>query len=217
MKKILLSLLINVIVVSVSAQETQMWTENDRKYLLDNLTRSRDNILKETENLTEEQWNFKESPERWSIKQVVEHIAIWELLLQREVSMDLYAGPQPELNKTAKSDSVVLGFITEEKSHISAEYTKPFTFTLPMGLNDGKNNVAWFVKMRNESIEYLKASTEDLRSYYLKPGRGNIHQVYITTFGHTDRHLRQIRKIKQHPDYPKSPSRTLSYNQNSHL
>jgi hypothetical protein len=188
---------------SAFPQESKLWTENDRKYLLDNLIRSRDMLVKETENLTNAQWNFKESPERWSIKQVVEHIAIWELLLQREVSMDLFAGPQPELNKTAKSDSVILGFIMEEKPHISTDYTKPFTFSLPMGLNEGKNNLAWFLKMRNESIEYLKAATEDLRSYYLKPGRSNIHQVYITTFGHTDRHLRQILKIKQHPDYPR--------------
>lgn len=217
MKKALLLLLMSIIDVLVFAQETTMWNENDRKYLLDNLIRSRDEILKETENLSDEQWNFKESADRWSIKQVVEHIAIWELLLQREVSMDLIAGPQPELNKTAKPDSIILGFITEKKPHVSTEYTKPFTFTLPMGLNDGKNNLAWFIRMRNESIEYLKTATEDLRSYYLKPGRNNIHQVYITTFGHTDRHLRQILKIKQHPGYPKSPSRTLSYNQNLYL
>jgi len=208
MKRALISLLISIAFVSASAQEIKEWVEEDRKYLLDNLIRSRDEILKEPENLSDAQWNFKESP--WSIKQAVEHIAIWELLLQREVSMDLSAGPQPELNKTAKPDSVILGFIMEEKPHISTDYTKPFTFTLPMGLNDGKNNLAWFLKMRNESIEYLKTATEDLRTHYLKPGRNNIHQVYITTFGHTDRHLRQIRKIKQHPNYPKNNSQTPS-------
>ena len=73
-----------------------------------------------------------------------------------------------------------------------------------MGLNDGKTNVAWFLKMREESIAYLKTATEDLRTYYLKPGRPNIHQVYITIFGHTERHLRQVRKIKANSNYPKS-------------
>ena len=204
MKKVLLVLQIILYSAAAFAQETKLWTENDRKYLLDNLTRSRDMLIKETQNLTPAQWNFKETPERWSIKEVVEHIGIWELLLQREVSQDLYAGPQPEMNKTVKPDSVVFNRIMEEKPHISVEYTKPFTFTLPMGLNSGENYRAWFLKMRNESIDYLKIATEDLRSYYLKTGRGNIHQVYITTFGHTDRHLRQIRKIKQHPKYPNS-------------
>lgn len=160
--------------------------------------------MKETENLSNAQWNFKESPDRWSIKEVVEHIGIWELLLAHEVSKAISAGPQLELNKTSKADSIYYGFIMEEKPHISVEYTKPFTYTLPVGLNDGKNNIAWFLKMRNESIEWLKIASEDLRSYYLKPGRPNIHQVYIYTYGHTLRHIRQIQKIKTNSEYPRS-------------
>ncbi len=190
--------------VSGSAQETRLWTESDRTYLLENLIRSRDLLAKETETLTAKQWNFKESADRWSIKEVVEYIAIWELLFDREISMALAAGPQPEMSKAAKPDSVILGFIQEEKPHISTEYTKPFTFSLPMGLNEGKHNLAWFMKMRNESIAYLQKTTEDLRTYYLRAGRPNVHQVCINAFGHADRHLRQIRKIKQHVNYPKS-------------
>jgi len=189
---------------SFAAHAQKLWTENDRKYLLDSLISSRNLLMKETENLSDVEWNFKESPGRWSIKEVVEHIGIWELLLAHEVSKALSAGPQLELNKTVKPDSIFYRFIMEEKPHISVEYTKPFTYTLPIGLNDGKNSIAWFLKMRNESIEWLKIANEDLRSYYLKPGRPNIHQVYITTYGHTLRHIRQIQKIKINVRYPRS-------------
>ncbi len=185
------------------AQTPRVWSETDRTYLLENLTRSRDMIIEETKDLTPTQWNFKESPERWSINQIVEHIAIWELLLDHEISRSLSAGPQPELIKFAKTDSEYLGFIMEDKPHISVEYTKPFTYTLPHGLNDGKNNLAWFLKMRNESLDFVSSTKDDLRVYYLKAGRGNIHQTYITLFGHSDRHLRQIKKVKQHAKYPK--------------
>jgi hypothetical protein len=171
-KKIAFSLLAVFLAFQGYTQETKLWTEADRKYLLDNLTRSREELIKETKGLTMEQWNFKESPDRWSINQIVEHIAI------------------------------NLNFIMEEKQHISTEYTKPFTYTLPMGINDLQNNVNWLLKMRNESIGYVATTGDDLRVYYL-PGRpNNIHQVYITLFGHTDRHLRQLRKVKQHPAYP---------------
>ena len=44
------------------AQDTGQWTENDRKYLLDNLVRTRDLIINETEGLSKKQWDFKESP-----------------------------------------------------------------------------------------------------------------------------------------------------------
>jgi hypothetical protein len=57
-----------------------IWTEADRKYLVDNLIRSKEEIIVETKNLTKEQWNFKESPDRWSINQIVEHICLWELI-----------------------------------------------------------------------------------------------------------------------------------------
>ena len=185
------------------AQQTRLWNEEDRKFLITNLTRTRDSVIKETRNLTPSQWNFKESPERWSINQIVEYLAIWELLLEREVSQALLAGPRPELVKDARTDSSVIAFLMEEKPHITTEYTKPFTFTVPLGLNEGKNNLAWFIKMRNEGINYIDTATSDLRYYFLRPGRGNVHQVFITIFAHTDRHLRQVRRVKLNANFPK--------------
>ncbi len=188
------------LLLSYNLFSQKAWTEEDRDYLLTHLTQTRDSITRETTNLSEAQWSFKESADRWSIKEVTEHIAIWELLLMHEVSKALSAGPQPQW--TPRQDSVYLAFILEETPHISVEYTKPFTYTLPLGLNSGKNNMAWFLKMRNESIEYLKTAQEDLRTHYLKQSRPNVHQVYITIFGHCQRHLRQIKKIKTHSNYP---------------
>lgn len=189
--------------VTSFAQQAKLWSEEDRKYLINNMTRTRDSIINETKNLSKAQWNFKESADRWSIRQIVEHLAIWELLLQREISQALVAGPRPELNKDARTDSAVIAFLMEEQPHISTEYTKPFTFTVPMGLNDGMNNLAWFLTMRNEGIGFIDSTTSDLRYYFLRPGSGNIHQRFITTFAHTDRHLRQIRRVKLDPNYPK--------------
>lgn len=196
--------LVSLCTYSQTSTSTFTWNDKDRNYLVDNLTRSRDELIKETENLTEAQWNFKESPDRWSIKQIVEHIGIWELLFQKEISQAIGAGPQADLKKDAKPDSVYLGFIMEEHQHITTDYTKPFTFSVPMGLSDGKTNLAWVTKMRNESINYISSAKDDLRAYYSQAGRPNVHQRFITTFGHTDRHLRQIRKVKSHPDYPKN-------------
>ena len=185
------------------AQEIKSWTEADRKYLLDNLIRSRDEVLAETKDLSKAQWSFKESPDRWSINEIVEHIAIWELLLCQRISAQLGTEPQPALVAQAVADSVKLGFIMEEKVHHSADYTKPYTYTIPMGLNDLKNNTAWLLKMRNESITYVTTTQLDLRAYFLPGNKTNTHGTFITLFGHTDRHLRQLRKVKQHPAYPK--------------
>jgi hypothetical protein len=202
MKKIAFLFVIVFVHVNARSQE-KLWTEEDRKYLLYHLERSRDSVLIETKNLSQSQWNFKESPGRWSIKEVVEHIAIYELLFEREISQAFNSPAQVDLKTSSRPDSAYLGFILEEKPHVTTDYSKPFTFAVPMGLNEGNNNVAWLMKMRNESVEFVKTTTADLRSHIAKAGRPNIHQLYIYVFGHTDRHLRQIRKIKQDPRFPK--------------
>jgi hypothetical protein len=203
MKKIIGLGLLSLLCITSSAQETKGWTETDRKYLLENLTRSRDELIKETQALTPAQYNFKESGDRWSINQIVEHLCIWELLFCRDISKSINGKPQPEFNASTKPDSYYSTFIMEEAVHMTTDFTKPFTYTVPMGLNELKNNLAWFQKMRNEFLDYIKIAKEDLRSYYRNSGSDNIHQVYIYVFGHVDRHLRQIKKVKQHAKYPK--------------
>ena len=201
--KILFSLLTMLFLVfDGNSQTPKLWAENDRNFLLANLTRSRDQLVKETQNLTAAQWNFKENPARWSIRQVVEHIDIWELLLQREINLAYDSGPKPEMAGNAAADSVILNFLKEDEPHIATEYTKPFSFTVPLGLSEGKSNMAWFLKMRNESIDFIKNTNDDLRLYFSRPRR-SIHFAYISTFGHTDRHIKQILAIKSDPNYPK--------------
>ncbi|RYY57165.1 MAG: DinB family protein [Chitinophagaceae bacterium] len=204
MKRLLLFLATGIVLsVNAVAQQPVNWTESDRAHLLAELTRSRDELTRETKGLSEKQWNFRDSSQSWSINQVIEHLSIWELLFQREISQALVGGPQPALQQKQQPDSVKLRFLLEEQPHITTEYTKPFTFSMPMGINTGENNTQWFLKMRNESLSYLLTTGEDLRAYYLKEGRGSIHQIYISIYGHTDRHLRQIRKIKANLQYPK--------------
>lgn len=194
-----------VITQTVYAQSHPMpvWTESDKKYLLDNLIRSRDEIMEETKNLTKAQWTFKESPERWNINQIVEHIAIWELLFMREVSQALAQRPDSTFTNFP-SDSVFLNNDPKGLNPKSAlEYTKPFSFAVPLGNNEGVNNVTWFNTMRNESIEYLKSEIRNIRFHYIGRSGRNVHHNYMIIFGHTDSHLRQIRKVKTHPKYPK--------------
>ena len=173
--------------IAQDSAKASLWTEADRQYLLDNLIRTRDSIVRETTNLTSAQWSFKESSERWSIAQVTEHLSYWEIIYSREIALSLRQKPQPELNMTGRPDSSYLNFLMEESPHNAPSYAKP------LGLNDGKNNLALFIKLRNENIEFVKTTRTDLRAYFLTPTRPNVHQVFLNIFGHCDRHLKQIR------------------------
>ena len=202
---ITLTLVIGLLNLSKGQTKTEepskvsVWTEADRKYLLDNLIRSEEEIIAETKNLTKGQWNFKESADRWSINQIVEHIALWEILFMHEISRALATEPNPTF--TAEPDSV---FLDQDSKGLNAmDYTKPFSFAIPLGNNEGKTNVIWLTTMRNESIDYLKNETKNIKLQYDYCGGANVHQYYLAIFSHTDRHLRQIKKVKTHPKYPK--------------
>lgn len=197
MKKILI--LLSLISFTASAQE-KLWTEADRQYTLDNMKRTRDDLVKETESLTSEQWKFKESPDRWSIADVVEHLGNWEIIWAREIEIGSWSKPSPELLATSKPDSYYHEFIMEEKSHDASDISRP------MGFIEGKNNITRFVKLRDDNIKFIEKTNADMRAIFEFANTDysrNMHQVYIYQWGHIDRHLRQIRKVKADKNYPK--------------
>lgn len=204
MKLNLILILLLAGTASSRAQDLPVWTEADRQFLLVNMKQSRDELVRETAGLSAAQWDFKESADRWSIRQITEHIAFWELILQREISVGIAMGADSGWQSRTQPDSGFISFIFEEKKHLSNDYTWPFTFSQPLGLNTGEHNLAWFLKMRNEGIDYLASAKEDLRRYFVASKSSNLHQRFITTYGHCARHLRQIQKVKQHPAFPRN-------------
>lgn len=180
--------------------ESPVWTEEDQSYLLNNLTRSLKELTNEVENLTEEQWNFKENTDRWSINQIVEHLAIYELIFMNQISVALQMGEFPQIKKYP-ADSLFLG--NNPNKNNTTDFTKPFSYTVPLGNNDGINNLTWLKTMRKDSIEFVRTEERNLRIYYVNFGP-NIHQKCMQIFSHTDRHLRQIKEVKSNPNYPES-------------
>lgn len=183
----------------------RLWTTADQRYTVENLRRTRDALTREVETLTDAQWNFRESPDRWSIADVVEHLAIWEIAWAREIGEGIRNAPRPDLtsNQNAGSqdpDKYYRDFIMEDKPHTAPDFARP------TGLIKGKNTLAFFQLKREQVIAFADTTQTDMRAYYERTGSKfprNMHQVYIYQWGHVDRHMRQIQKVKQHPKYPK--------------
>jgi len=90
MKPILLLLL-----TTSAANAQRLWTAADQRYTVDNLRRTRNDLTREVENLTDAQWHFRESPERWSIAEVVEHLGTWEIALPAKSAKASETHPAP--------------------------------------------------------------------------------------------------------------------------
>ena len=174
------------------------WTEEDRQYLLTNLTTSKLALEKELQDLSKDQWNFKSNSDEWSINQIVEHLAIYELIFMNGITTALQMGEFPKV-KQYPPDSLFLG--DSPRPNETTDFTKPFSYTVPLGNNEGKNNLIWLSTMREESIEFVKREDRNLRVYYVNFGP-NIHQTCMQIFSHTNRHLKQIKRIKTHPEFP---------------
>jgi hypothetical protein len=173
---------------------------DDIQEVLKQLARTRDALKIETENLSSAQWNFKETPERWSIAEVVEHLGNWELLWARELAMISLNKPNPELRLTCKPDSYYHEFIMEDKLHNSSNISKP------NGFIKEKDNITWFTKLRNDNIksaEGIKVNMRDQFEMTALENPRNMYNVYIYMWGHVDRHIKQIQKVKVHLNYPK--------------
>lgn len=82
-----------------------------------------------------------DKPGRWTYRHLGAAVGSWN-------KQGFKDRPKPEIYKTATDDSIFLGVIMEEKPHISIEYTKPFTYTVPMELNELQNHI---LGIKNES------------------------------------------------------------------
>ena len=192
--------LITLLFSSLLTFSQKTWTEKDEKALVENFLRTKAEINEETKKLTDAQWTFKEDATKWSIAQVVEHLYNWSLITQQNVRYSIQVGENPALAAKGLSDSVVTTFIWEERPHKSPDHT------IPTGLISGDNNRKIFNAKYDEIISFIEKSDLNFRLYLRPFGdeyQEDVVQQFIIHYGHVDRHLRQIKRIKSHKNFPK--------------
>lgn len=180
----------------------RFWTERDKVMLLKELERTKQEIVTETNSLTNEQWHFKPSKEAWCIAQVVEHLGIYERLFLQEAWIATELPPEPQYYVSTLIDSTYLSWMAESQSHNAPENA------IPLGYMKGKDNLSYFTFGRDLIINFITKTDKDLKVHFTpragEPNnRRSIHGLFVVHYGHTDRHLRQIMKIKSHSNYPK--------------
>src|ERR1700730_4468634 len=68
-------------------------TAAERETALNSLQSTHDAFLKSIAGLSERQWRFKPAPDRWSVAEVSEHIAVSESTIFGLVQKQIMAGP----------------------------------------------------------------------------------------------------------------------------
>lgn len=185
----------------------QTWTAEDREFLIKNLEESRESLLKEIEDLTEYQWNYRIDEDTWSVGLIVEHLGLQEVMHYREVYVLSLAPAQPnDAGKTRQNDPLVLAYETSPEKGIADWLVEP------LGRWCNKiSAIDEFNRNRNKMVEFVSNTDIDLRTHFTFRNIRDetdfrrvrdLHQIILTTIAHTKRHLHQIRKIKENNEFP---------------
>jgi hypothetical protein len=181
----------------------QELSANDRAKLVQYLKTTRDQVLAEAAALNDAQWTFKPGPDRWSVGEVVEHLALAEAFLF-DVQQKVMAGPAATAEQRAGTqgqDEMVLKVIPDRTKKVNAP--EPLQPTTRLGTQ--VEVVAAFTERRAKTLDYASKTTDDLRGRIASSPMGPLdaYQWLLFTAAHNERHLAQIREVKGHAGFPK--------------
>ncbi len=200
MKKAILPIIM-LTLISFSPKPTQL-TEAERALAVKHLTETRDHLTTVVKGLTAEQLNFKATEDSWSIAECVEHIAIAENAFEGFLKKTMAEGNIPALKDSLVfKDEQLMGVLTDRSQKFKT--TEPFEPSGKFGSHE--ETVEAFLKKRNEHIEYIKTTTDDLRNRFnqdLPFGTVDGFQVIIFAAGHSERHILQMEEIMTHENFP---------------
>jgi len=188
--------------VVASAQDV---SQADRDRTLAYLESTKKGVVEATKGLSDAQWNFKASPDRWSIAQVMEHLAAAEDMLRGMDENQVMKSPaiaprDPAM--VAKIDEGLAAQLPDRSHKLSAP--EPLKPTNRFGSPEGAEK--HFVESRATTEQFLKF-TPDLRIHAVDGPTGvklDGYEWILLIAGHTERHTKQMLEVKADPNYPKS-------------
>ncbi len=174
----------------------------EREFALNHLNRTAAAFLETIAGLTEAQWNFKPAPDRWSVGECAEHVAITEAALLRLIERALGTSA-PGDPAAALTDAQVLG----------AYANRNFKATAPERIRPAgkpathKSAAKAFQRNRERTLEWLEGIQADLHAHrFPHPALGaelDAYQWLLVMGAHPERHAAQIREVMAHPDFPR--------------
>jgi len=202
-----LALFLMAVLTATVADSGQTLTQADRDKAVAELEGSRQAFLDATKGLSPAQWNFKAGPDRWSIAECAEHIALSEEFIFGVVTKQVMSTPvTPEKRDAVKGKDESIVKLLQDGSHKA---------TAPEPIDPVKDHLSageamkQFIASRAHTIEYIKTTKDDLRDHFFDhpvPAIGTLdaYQWIMLISGHSRRHTLQILEVKADPNFPKS-------------
>jgi len=176
----------------------------EREAALNSLQATHDAFLKSIAGLSEKQWRFKPAPDRWSVAEVSEHIAVSESTIFGLIQSKFMTSPAaPEKRaEVAGKDETVLKMVPDRSHKVQApEFLKP---TNRWATREELTKA--FEDSRKATMDYVRTTNDDLRDHFgPHPVLGTLdaYQWILLISAHSERHTKQIEEVKADPNFPK--------------
>jgi len=177
-------------------------TEKERTYLVDYLTTTKDRLQKDVKGLSAAQLNFKPDPERWSVAECIEHIAVTEHTNMDRVMETLKTDANAaDRSKITITDEAVLKRYTDRSSKRKTSET--LVPTNRFGSYEA--TLKSFLEKRNSNIEFVKKTQDDFRNRIVTFSYGTVdlYQALLASVAHSERHIAQLEEVMADPKFPK--------------
>jgi hypothetical protein len=194
--------ILGVVLLSAIPVQGQALTSADRESAVKYLEKTRDAVEASTKGLTSAQWTFQAAPEKWSVAQVVEHLALAEDLFFDTVTQKVMSAPAGAPDRDfKKTDAMVLANVPDRSHKVQAPDE-----LVPTGRWSPQEALNHFVRSRARTIQYLQ-NTPDLREHVMAGPTGaplDAYEWILLAAAHSERHEKQIEEVKADPKFPKN-------------
>lgn len=199
------SMILAVAMFVMAAPATETLTKEERDKAITELEGSKQMFLDATKGLSPAQWNFKSAPDRWSIAECADHIALAEAFIFARVGDVMKTPVTPEKRSATAGKDEKLVVMLQDRG-FKAKAPEPLDPTkTPM---TPEESVKKFLESRAKTEDFIKTTQEDLRDHVFDhpvPAIGTLdaYQWVLLLSGHTRRHTLQILEVKADPNFPK--------------
>ena len=200
---LLSAVLLSSIALAQPTEVPSALSQHDRDFAMSHMHATRKLFLDSVAGLSAEQWNFKSAPDRWSVAECAEHIAISEDYISGLARNLLKTPLAPEKRKLVKVTDEQLVESVIDRSH---KFQAPEPIAPAKRWPDPNEAVAHFKTSRDRNIAYIETTPDELRAHFMShPAAGMLDafQWMLLMSGHTERHTLQILEVKADPNFPK--------------
>lgn len=198
------SLIAVVCFVGAGSVDAKPVTKEEREAAVKYLKHTQKLFLDSVKGLSEEQLKWKPAPDKWSVFEVSEHIALAESFLFDLISGQIMKAPA----NSAKTSEVTM----QQIQTMVPDRTNKFQAPEPIRPDKAPwksmaDTLAAFKQRRAVTIDFVEEGNDDMRErFFMNPAFNKEMDAYLWIAflsAHTERHVKQILEVKANPGFPK--------------